>query len=157
MVQFFQLSDRITLYQGLWNYVWSFTLPCPMKCEQKWCVVQWAAFERECFSQVALVVKNLLANAGDIRDSGLIPGLGRTPEGEHGNSLHFSCLENSMDGGAWQATVHSVTKSQTQLSDYHSLKLATICCHSPRSICLLHRPNRKAECGWDGNHYPFIF
>jgi len=115
MVQFFQLSDRITLYQGLWNYVWSFTLPCPMKCEQKWCVVQWAAFERECFSQVALVVKNLLANAGDIRDSGLIPGLGRTPEGEHGNSLHFSCLENPMDGGAWQATVHTVTKSRTQL------------------------------------------
>ena len=75
----------------------------------------------------------------------------------NGSPLQFSCLENSMDGGAWQATVHSVTKSQTQLSDYHSLKLATICCHSPRSICLLHRPNRKAECGWDGNHYPFIF
>ena len=120
MVQFFQLSDRITLYQGLWNYVWSFTLPCPMKCEQKWCVVQWAAFKSECFSQVALGVKNLLANARDIRDSGLIPGLGRTPEGEHGNPLHFSCLENPMDGGAWQATVHAVTKSRTQLSDTHT-------------------------------------
>ena len=46
---------------------------------------------------MALVVKNLLANARDIRDAGLIPGLGRTPEGEHGNSLHFSCLENPMD------------------------------------------------------------
>ena len=56
-----------------------------------------------------------------------------------------------MDGGAWQATVHSVTKSQTQLSDYHSLKLATICCHSPRSICLLHRPNRHVERGYCGN------
>ena len=61
---------------------------------------------------MALGVKNLLANARDIRDSGLIPGLGRTPEGEHGNPLHFSCLENPMDGGAWQATVHGVAESQ---------------------------------------------
>ena len=45
-------------------------------------------------SQVALVVKNLLANAGDIRDTGSIPGLGRSPGGEHGNPLQYSCLEN---------------------------------------------------------------
>ena len=48
-------------------------------------------------SQVALVVKNLPANAGDIRDSGWIPGLGRSPEGGHGNPLQYSCLENPMD------------------------------------------------------------
>ena len=66
-------------------------------------------------SQVArvVVVKNLPANAGDIRDTGLIPGLGRTPEGGHGKLLQYSCLENPMDRGAWQATVHRVAKHQT--------------------------------------------
>ena len=49
-------------------------------------------------SQVALVGKNLPANAGDIRDGGLKPGSGRTPGGGHGNPLQYSCLENSMDG-----------------------------------------------------------
>ena len=66
-------------------------------------------------SQVALVVKNPLANAGDLRDLGLIPGSGRSPGGGHGNPLLYSCLENPMDRGAWQETVHMVTKSQTQL------------------------------------------
>ena len=64
-------------------------------------------------SQVVLVVKNLPANAGDVRDSGLIPGLGRCPGGWHGNPLQYSCLENPMDKGAWQATVCWVSKSQT--------------------------------------------
>ena len=64
---------------------------------------------------MALVVKNLPANAGDIRDTGLILGSGRSPEGRHGNPLQYSCLENPMDRGAWQATVHSVAKSRTQL------------------------------------------
>ena len=53
-------------------------------------------------SQVAVVVKNLSANAGDIRDIGLIPGLGRSPGGGHGNPLQYSCLENPWDRGAWQ-------------------------------------------------------
>ena len=64
---------------------------------------------------MALVVKNLSANAGDIRDMGLILELGRSPEGEHGNPLQYSCLEKSMDGGAWRATVHRVTKSRIGL------------------------------------------
>ena len=51
-------------------------------------------------------------------DPGLIPGLGRSPGEGNGNPLQYSCLENSMDGGAWQATVHGVTNSQTQLSDF---------------------------------------
>ena len=55
---------------------------------------------------MALVVKNPPATAGDIRDTGLIPGLGRSPEGGHGNPLQYSCPENTMDRGAWQATVH---------------------------------------------------
>ena len=51
-------------------------------------------------SQVALVIKNLLDNAGDIRDVGLIPGLGRSPGDGHGNPLLFSCLENPTDRGS---------------------------------------------------------
>ena len=61
---------------------------------------------------MVLVVKNPPANTGDIRDLSLIPGLGRSLGGGHGNSLQYSCLENSMDRGAWQATVLRVAKSQ---------------------------------------------
>ena len=64
-------------------------------------------------SQVALVVKNPPAKAGDIRDMGSVPGSGRSPGGGHGNHLQYSCLENPMDRGAWQAMVHKVAKSQT--------------------------------------------
>ena len=64
-------------------------------------------------SQVALVVKNSPANAGDISDASSIPGSGRSPGGGHGNSLQYSCLENPMDRGAWWATVHGVTRSRT--------------------------------------------
>ena len=60
------------------------------------------------------MVKNLPANAGDIKDVGLIPGSGRSPGGGHGMSLQYSCLENPMDRGAWWATVHSVTKGRTE-------------------------------------------
>ena len=63
-------------------------------------------------SQVALVVKNLPAKVGDVREEGFIPGLGRSPGGGHGNPLQYSCLENPMDRGAWWATVPGVTKSQ---------------------------------------------
>ena len=59
-------------------------------------------------SQVALVVKNPPVNAGDVRDGGLIPGLGRSPGVENGNPLHYSCLGNPKDRGAWQATVYGV-------------------------------------------------
>ena len=62
---------------------------------------------------MALAVKKLPANAGDIRDAGWIPGWGRSPGGGHGNPLQYFCLENPMDRGAWQATVYGVAKSQT--------------------------------------------
>ena len=62
------------------------------------------------------VVKNLPDNAEDARDMGLIPGLGRPPREGNGNPLQYSCLENSVDRDAWQATVHGVAKSQTRLS-----------------------------------------
>ena len=61
------------------------------------------------------MVKNLPANAGDFRDTGLIPRLGRSPVGRHDNPLQFSCLENPMDRGALLAIVHRVSQSQTQL------------------------------------------
>ena len=66
-------------------------------------------------SHLELVVKNLPANIGDLRDMGSITGLGRPPGGGHGNPLQYSCLENPRDRGAWQATVHRVANSQTQL------------------------------------------
>ena len=66
-------------------------------------------------SQVVLVVKNLPTNAGDMRDEGSVPGLGRSLGGVHDNPLQYACLENPMDRGAWQITVHGVTKSQTSL------------------------------------------
>ena len=67
--------------------------------------------------KVALVVKNPPARAGDMRDTGLIPGLGRSPGEGNGNPLQYSCLENSIDRGTWWAAVHGVAKSQTRLSD----------------------------------------
>ena len=62
---------------------------------------------------VALVVKDLPANAGDIRDMSLIPGFGRFPGGGHGNPFPYSCLENPMDKEAWRAMVHRVAELDT--------------------------------------------
>ena len=61
------------------------------------------------------------ASAYKARDPGSIPGLGRSPGEGNGNPLQYSCLENPMDRGAWEATVHGVAKSRTQLSDFTSL------------------------------------
>ena len=66
-------------------------------------------------SQVALVVKNPLANAGGIRVSVSIPELGRSPGGGHGKPLQYSCLDNPMDRGAWWAAVHWIAKTWTRL------------------------------------------
>ena len=72
-------------------------------------LVSWA-------SQEAVVVKNSLANIGDARATGSIPGLGRLPGERNGNPLQYSCLKNSMDRGAWRAAVHEAAKSQTRLN-----------------------------------------
>ena len=66
-------------------------------------------------SQVVLVVKNPPANAGDIRDAGLIPALGRSPGEGNGNPLQYSYLGNPMDRGAWRAKDHRIAQSRTQL------------------------------------------
>ena len=62
------------------------------------------------------VRKETTCNAGDVRYQGSVPGLGRPPGERNGNPLQYSCLENPIDRGTWQATVHGVAKSQTQLS-----------------------------------------
>ena len=67
-------------------------------------------------------VKSSACNAGDL---GSIPGSGRSPGEGNGNLLQYSCLENAMDGGAWWATCHGVTKSQTWLSDFTHLTVIT--------------------------------
>ena len=64
-------------------------------------------------SQEALVVKTLAADAGDLRDAGLIPGWGRSPGGGHGNPFQYSCHENPMDRGGWWTTVYKVTQGWT--------------------------------------------
>ena len=81
-------------------------------------------------SQVALVAKNLPAKVGDVRDMGSIPESGRSPGGGNGNLLQYSCLGDSMDRGAWQPTVHRVTKSQTQLK-----RLSTFACMVTQLSC----------------------
>ena len=74
-----------------------------------WFILTWEGLG---FSQVVLVVRNLPANTGDVS---WISGSGRSPEAGNGNLLQYSCLENPMDRGAWQAIVQGVAKSQTRL------------------------------------------
>ena len=81
-------------------------------------------------SQVVLVVKNLPANAADVRDKGSIPGLGRSPGEGNGYPLQYCCLENPMDRGAWRATVYRVAQSHMQLK-----RLSTHTCHRLRLKC----------------------
>ena len=69
-------------------------------------------------SQVVLVVKNPSANKGDAWVAVLIPWSGRSPGVGNGNLLQYSCLENSMDRGAWRATVHGTAENETWLSDW---------------------------------------
>ena len=64
-----------------------------------------------------LVVKKLPASAGDIRETGMIPGLGRSPGGGNGKALKYSGLENTMDRRAWGAAVHGITKSWLDITE----------------------------------------
>ena len=76
------------------------------------------------------MLKNLAVNAGNVRDVGSIPGSGRSPGEGHGNPLQSSCLENPIDKGAWQATVHRVAKSRTQLK--------RLCMHSSKQVVKIY-------------------
>ena len=80
------------------------------------CNCIWQSYLYIWVSQLTLVAKNPPAKAGDVRDAGSIPGLGRSPGEGNGYPLQYSCLENPMHRRAWWATVYGVTKSQTRLS-----------------------------------------
>ena len=80
------------------------------------------------------VVKNPLASSGDARDTGSIPGSGRSPRVVNGKLLQFSCLENSMDRGAWQATAQKVEKCRTRLSGCVHTRAVYVC----QGCCLNH-------------------
>ena len=92
--------------------------------------------------------------AGDIRDTGSIPGWGRYPGGGDGNPLHYSCLKNPMNRGAWWATVHRITKSQTQLKCLSISRL--FLCSMRRPVWLQNKRGgyfeiRPESCaGWKG-------
>ena len=101
------------MLQNLWNILYLFVTS----------ILVWSLNSIHYYShwafQVALVANNMPVNAGDTRDMGSVPGLGRSPGGGHGNPFQFSsCLENSMHRGAWRAAVHGVAKSWTRLSDF---------------------------------------
>ena len=80
------------------------------------------------------LVKNSPANAGDIRDTGSIPGSGRSPGGGHGNPLQYSCLQNPMDRGAWWAAIHRVPESDTtdiiHAHSSHKQRMLNLWCYS---------------------------
>ena len=72
------------------------------------------------------MVKNLPGNAGDIRDTGSIPGWGRSSGGGHGNPLQYSCLENPIDRGAWKAVVHRLEESDIhEVTSHTGMQLHT--------------------------------
>ena len=110
-----------TQFMGRHKYVFitkqiGFNIRLDFAIRHSWSLIQ-NDKPRQCIgaSQVALKVKNPPSNAGDIRDVGSIPGLGRFPGGGNGNPFQYSFLKNPMDRGAWWATVHWVAKSQTWL------------------------------------------
>ena len=81
------------------------------------------------------MVKNPLANAGDLRDAGSIPELGGSPGGGYGHPIQYSCLENPIDRGAWWAIVHRVTQSQTQIKQLNTHTLISVLFHRYIDMC----------------------
>ena len=112
-------------------------------------------------SQVALAVKNPPANAGDARDAGSIPGLGRSPGEGNSNTLQYSCLENPVN--SWQATVRSIAQSRTQLKwvsmhllrSWMGLKLALHLSQSS-GVNRLHRASFHGNSRWQ-EHKPLKY
>ena len=102
------------------------------------------------FPWVALVVKNPPAKAGDRRDQGSIPGLGRSPGKGHGNPLQYSCLENPVDRGAWWAAVHGVSQSQTQLKQLSMHACIGEGNGNPLQYSCLENPGDRGA-GWAAN------
>ena len=82
-----------------------------------------------------VVAKNSPASEGDERDVGSVPELGQSPGGGHGNPLQYSCLENPIDRGAWWATVHRVTQSQTQIKQLNTHTLISVLFYRYIDMC----------------------
>ena len=82
--------------------------------------MEWKNRKSRKYCGTSQVVKNLPANAGDVRDVGSVPGLGRCPGGEYGNTLHYSCLENPRDRGAWWATLHGAAQLEMTEETQHT-------------------------------------
>ena len=95
----------------------------------------WGHLRAQWVSQGTLVVKNLPANSGDLRDMSSIPGSQRSPEGGSGNPLQYLCLGNPMNRGAWWATVHGIAKSWTRLKrlSMHTELIGNVSHTLPRS------------------------
>ena len=99
------------------------------------------------------MVKKLSASAGDVRDGGSIPGLGRYPGGEHGNPFQYSCLENPRDRGTWQAIVHRFAKSGTQLKQLSTqhivvVQLLSCVCHFVTPWTAAHQTPLFSTISW---------
>ena len=100
---------------------------CGKNSKGRWNCTIWSEVCRPLLPK-CLSGKESICQCRDPRDTGLIPGLGRSPREGNGNSLQYSCLGNAMDGGAWQATVCGVAKRWTQLRDWTN----TTTTHHPR-------------------------
>ena len=97
---------------------WACTYSLVWGCMSGWTYLLRTSIQPPGASQVMLVVKKPTYNAGDARDAGSIPGLGRSPGEGNGNPLQYSCLGNLMDKGTWWPTVHVLTNSRTWLSTH---------------------------------------
>ena len=109
-VYFFTYPVPVALYSSCYYYFHfpGESLRGHISC-QGYIATEWQSRD----SQEAQAIKDVPANAGDVRDAGSIPGLGRSLRGGHSNPLQYPCLESPMHRGAWQAMVHGVTQSQT--------------------------------------------
>ena len=110
-------------------------------------------------SQVAVVVQNSAYNGEELRDRVLIPGMGRSPGGGHGNPFQYSCLKNPMDTGTWQATIHRVAQSW---NDWCDLACLHIWCTILYVVCILsyfsffrffENPQTPLSMGLSGQEY----
>ena len=111
------------------NILWDSYKELIRKVVPSICPLRWSKFLNILLlsrraSQMALEVKHLPANKGDVREVGLILGSGRFPGGGNGNSLQYFCLENPMDKGPWQTAVHRPTQSRniTEVLNMHAVK-----------------------------------
>ena len=126
-----QKGQKPGIPKHLLDFKWHGTLELLFETEIKCSAVYVCVCVSVCvhtLPQIALDSTHLPINARDIRDVGSIPGSGRSPGGGHVNPLQYSCLGNPMDRGTWRATIHGITKSQTQLKwlSTHAYSLQTI-------------------------------